>query len=252
MFIDGEMKSLLTASGMLYVRAALKPFARQIKAAGGAAAFLQNIAPHDDLLVPNFRRARSFWERPPIDAMPSNSGALGGHIAKLPGAVSSRHPSHRFAGLGARVADVLREHDHTRAAFHPIAELARRHDFSMLLIGCVNESPGFSTVHAVQYELGLTRKHLFRYLIRWDIDTASGRKPMVATESPGCSLSFGKFYPYYERDANLVRGEWFGQQFIYIPSARQAMAIERKILQQDPRFVECGRLTCTTCRLRLY
>lgn len=246
------MTPLSVSSGLLYVRAALKPFARHIKTAGDVPAFLNSIAVHDELLVPYFRRARPFWERLPTTGAPTNSGALGVQIAKLPNATISRHPSHRFAGLGGRVAEVLREHDHTVSAFHPISELARRHDFSMLLMGCVLESPGFSTVHAVQHELGLTRKHLFRYLIRWDIESPAGLKAMIAAESPGCSLSFGKFYPYYEADGNLIRGQVFGQEYLFVPSARQAMVIERKLLQRNPRFVDCGRMTCTTCRLRLY
>ncbi len=246
------MTQLTSTSGILYVRAALKPFARQIKSAGGVPAFLKSFIDHEELLVPYFRRARSFWERQALGEQPSNSGALGTQVASIPGAVVSRHPSHRFTGTGPRIADVLDQHDQDSSCFFPIGELAKRHDFSMLLLGCVDESPGFSTVHVVQNEFGLTRRHLIRYLLRWDFDGPAGRASKVAIECPGCSLSFGKFYPAYETDGNLVRGEFWGSKYLFVPSARKAMAAERKLLEADPRFVDCGRLACSTCRLRTY
>lgn len=234
-------------AGILYVRASLKPLARELKKAGGIASFLRQYFEFEELLVPYFMRARPFWEK----ARPreTNSGSLGKMVAKLDGAVASHHPSHRFVGIGSRVTEVLREHDETTSCFYPIGELAERHDFSMLLLGCVSESPGFSTVHAVQHELGLTQKHLDRFLLRWDCESGA---TMTARESPGCSVSFGKFYPAYERDGNLIRGEILGIDYIFIPSARQAMAAEREILSKTPRFVDCGRATCLTCRARLY
>jgi len=238
---------LQATSGILYVRASLKPFARHLKRAGGIDRFLNDHFSHQELLVPYFMRARPFWERPrPRD---TNSGSLGKMVAKLEGAMASHHPSHRFAGIGRRVIEVLRQHDENTSCFYPVGELARRHDFSMLLLGCVCESPGFSTVHAVQQELGLTRKHLDRFLLRWDCE---GGAVMTARESPGCSASFGKFYSAYEGDGNLMRGDLYGTEYLFIPSARRAMASERAILAKTPRFVECGRPTCLTCRLRLY
>lgn len=246
------MTHLTATSGILYVRAALKPVARQVKAAGGVSPFLQQLVDHDELLVPYFRRARPFWEKPAPPDQPTNSGALGVQVAAMAGATSSSHPSHRFTGTGTRVGAVMQMHDYTRPCFFPMSELGARHDFSMLLLGCVDESPGFSTVHAVQEELGLTRRHLIRHLLRWDFDGPHGREQMVAAECPGCSLSFGKFYDAYEADGNLVKGEVASCSYLFVPSARRAMETERGLLQGRPRFVDCGRLLCSTCRLRLY
>lgn len=239
-------------SGILYVRANLKPFARVIRTAGGVKEFLADHFEHEELFAPYFMRARPFWERPQSVQRETNSGALGKKLAEYPGAVLSRHPSHRFVGFGARVGNVLKQHDHTTSCFYPIRELARRSDFSMLLLGCNDESPGFSTVHATQQALGLSQKHLFRYLIRWDIESEAGTYAMTATESPGCSLSFDIFYSEYQKNGNLIRGELLGQQYLYVQSASKALAVEEKILSSNPRFVNCGRMSCSTCRFRLY
>ena len=236
------------ASGILYVRASLKPFARQIKAAGSLPQFLKEEFAHSELLVPYFTGARPFWQAP-RDSGSTNSGALGRLVAAQEGAVASTHATHRFAGTGGRVGAALAAHLPQSACFQPIADLAAGSDFSMLLLGCVEESPGFSTVHAVQEELGLTRRHLIRHVLRWDIP---GRGAIVAPEAPGCSRSFGKFYPAYAADGNLVDGVLAGQRYLLVPSARRAMAVERAILSANPRFVECGRWNCETCRLRSY
>ena len=82
----------------------------------------------------------------------------------------SNHPTHSFVGIGEKVKNVLKFHDETKPSFFPISELAKKFDFSMLLLGCVDSSPGFSTVHATQYRLGLTQKHILRFLMRWDYD----------------------------------------------------------------------------------
>jgi hypothetical protein len=244
---------LEATSKILYLRAGLKPLARHIKAAGGIAEFLHQQIVFDELLVPKFRGARPFWRDVAKHAMrKSNSGPLGKLIGSLPGAVTSEHPSHPFAGYGEKVSEILKLHNYHSACFEPIIMLAEKYDFSMLLLGCLDESPGFSTVHATQHQLGLSQKHLIRLLLRWD-DTKNGAvRSRIAPESPGCSLSFDKFYHHYEEDNNLIRGEWFGVPWIFITSARRALSTEMKLLKANGRFVDCGRLTCDTCRLRLY
>ena len=122
----------------------------------------------------------------------------------------------------------------------------------MLLLGCVDESPGFSTVHVAQNRLGLSQRHLLRLLMRWDTPQDGHWFSMMAPEAPGCSASFSKFYPHYEADGNLVRGEWHGVSWLFVPSARRALATETQLLRERGRFVDCGRWNCLSCRLRLY
>lgn len=244
---------LSSTSGILYLRAALKPLARPVKAAGGVVPFLRERVDFDQLLVPHFYGARPFWRARPVSLPPAtNSGALGPAVARYPGAVLSAHPSHAFAGFGAQVIPVLQAHGPSAPCFQPVGELADRHDCSMLLLGCVEESPGFSTVHVAQHRLGLSQKHLLRLLLRWDWMQSGQVRSCMAPEAPGCSQSFGKFYPHYEADGNLVRGQWEGVSFVWVPSARRALQTELALLRESGRFVDCGRPSCLSCRLRLY
>lgn len=247
------MTQLEARSDILYVRAALRPFARELRAAGGAVALLRRIAVFRDLFVPHFYGARPFWRRRPISLPPAtNSGALGKLVSKADGAVLSAHPTHAFAGFGERVVPVLRDHDGSKSCFYPVGELADRHDFSMLLLGCVDDSPGFSTVHVAQQRLGLSQRHLMRFLFRWDEQRDGRVRSWTATEAPGCSLSFGKFYPHYEADHNLLRASLADVPYLWIPSARRALATETALLRERGRFVDCARVGCPSCRLRLY
>jgi aminoglycoside 3-N-acetyltransferase len=244
---------LAATSNILYVRAALKSVARPIKSMGGVLPFLQSKIMFDELMVPHFYGARPFWRKPPANWPPvTNSGPLSRLVINTSGSLLSSHPTHAFVGVGPRVNSVLARHDGASSCFSPICELASQYDFSMLLLGCVKESPGFSTVHATQYKLGLSQRHLLRYLLRWDSVNNDRLTSKVAIESPGCSASFDKFYQYYEGDSNLIRGDWNGVEWLFVPSARRAMAVETQLLKQNGRFVDCGRLMCLSCRLRAY
>jgi aminoglycoside 3-N-acetyltransferase len=247
------MERLVANSGVLYVRASLRPLSEQIKSQGSFLNFLETKIDFSEIMAPHFYGSRPFWrKRQHPNIRQTNSGALGTSIRKIEGSALSMHPSHAFVGIGPQVSRILQDHNQDKFCFAPIQELVEECDFSMLLIGCLNESPGFSTVHASQELLGLTRLHLERYLYRWDFADGDNLKTKIAPESPGCSRSFHKFYQLYRDDNNLISGDWEGISWIYIQSARNAMKVECEILTANPRFVNCGNLRCTTCSLRLY
>lgn len=239
-------------SGILYVRASLRPFANAIQRAGSVETFLSEHFQFQEIFSPYFKRARLFWENPLYQSTPTNSGALGKQLSKIPEAIFSKHPSHSFVGIGKNVKLALMAHDYKTSCFEPLSTLAKSNDFSMLLLGCCDSSPGFSTIHVTQHALGLSQKHLYRYLIRWDIENNGAWNAMIPSESPGCSASFDKFYSAYENDGNLERGKILGQDFLFVQSAARAIKIEKTILSETPRFVNCGKLFCSTCSLRTY
>jgi aminoglycoside N3'-acetyltransferase len=244
---------LIARSGVLYIRAGIRPVSTYIKDAGNLINFLSTYVKFEEIIAPYFNGARPFWrDVKVIPQLKSNSGALGEMIRNLPQSIQSNHPSNSFVGIGPKVGSALIRHNRLSSCFAPIGELADEHDFSMLLLGCVVESPGFSTVHVAQERLGLSRKHLLRLLLRWDYFENNSWHTVIAPESPGCSASFDKFYPYYESDRNLIRGEWHGVSWLFVPSARRALETEMQLLRERGRFVDCGRWNCPSCRLRLY
>lgn len=250
-----SIPKIKSKSGILYVRANLKPFVKDIKRAGSVSGFIREYFEFDEIFAPYFKTSRKIWNGRLIGEKTigiTNSGSLGKRLLKETGAAVSSHPSHSFVGYGKNVLRALERHNYKTSCFEPVNYLANSVDFSMLLIGCCDESPGFSTVHASQFLLGLSQKHLFRFLLKWDI-LCSGRTISVfPNESPGCSKSFHKFYSFYEKNNNLQRGLILGEKFIFIPSAFNAIKTEIEILAKNPRFVKCDKLICSTCTFRVY
>jgi aminoglycoside N3'-acetyltransferase len=249
----GSLEKLVANSGILYVRASLRALAPQIHQTQNVVDFLKAKIEFDEIFAPHFYGARLLWRKrinPYVKK--TNSGALGKSLLNLTGSTLSGHPTHSFVGIGPKVGTTLSEHNETSACFYPIWKLSESDDYSMLLIGCVDESPGFSTVHATQERLGLARRHLERLLLRWDYIDGDKVVSKIAPESPGCSESFDKFYDLYIKDGNFQRGNWDGVNWIYIQSARRAMKVEAEILSINPRFVKCKKIFCWTCTLRVY
>jgi hypothetical protein len=247
------MKKLNANSNILYVRASLKPLSNQIKLAGDIVEFLKTKIEFEEIIAPHFYGARPFWRKKiSPNLKKTTSGALGKRIRTIKGSTISTHPSHTFVGLGPRVSEVLLKHDENSQSFAPLQILSNQSDFSMLVVGCLDESPGFSTVHATQENLGLARKHLERFVLRWDFLNQNKTKTKIAPESPGCSLGFGKFYKLYEKDNNLITGDWDGVNWIFIQSAKRALIVESEILKVNPKFGNCDKFMCSTCTFQLY
>lgn len=242
---------LVAENSILYARGALKPFAKDIKNAGGIIPFLKLHLEFDEVFAPHFYPNRFFWQKANPEKS-TNSGALGLKLAKVEGSHISRHPTHAFVGLGETVCTVLGEHDYTKSCFYPLDKMLSNHDFSMFLFGCTDSSPGFSTVHVNQFRLGLSQKHILRYLMRWDFVKDGNLQSVIPLEYPGCSASFGNFYPYYKSAGNLIEGRINNIPWIFIPSALKAAILERQLLEAEPRFVRCDRHFCPTCSLRIY
>lgn len=241
---------------VLYVRGSLRALGRvrgdyNDIIIGG---FLDALGPQGTLVAPAFTKLGHVFSSEKV-VFDQNSVPYSGAFSKLllahPEHVRSKHPSHSFVAIGAKAHELLDGHTPETACFAPIQKLADL-DGKMLLIGCNNESPGFSTVHLAQFQLGLSQRHLVRRLQRAWVREGETVRPFKPIELPGCSLSFGKFYPAYIEDKNFVAGHIAQAYSLMVPSTRLALARDLEILAKDPGFSDCGRATCLTCGLRTY
>jgi aminoglycoside 3-N-acetyltransferase len=215
--------------------------------------FLNALGPEGTLIVPAFTRISKRWSKEKhsfSSFSPTNSGALSSSVLKHPEKYRSTHPTHSFAAIGPLARDILGDHDETKTPFYPFQKLIAL-DIKMLLVGCNEESPGFPTVHYVQSELGLSRRHWGRYLydVRYEKDGRSVK--WIPPEHPGCSRGFDKMYPSYIRTRNFITGQ-IGSAYSILVQARGAYEVERNILSKDPLAVLCDRDDCYCCLLRGY
>jgi aminoglycoside 3-N-acetyltransferase len=180
------------------------------------------------------------------EATPTTSGGLPKLLLETPGRLRSRHPTNSFVALGARAAEILAGHDERSSSFQPMERLLALGG-RQIVIGCVEESPGFTTVHWAQHRLGLSTRSILRrrvgVLYARDGEVRLFRRPDIG----GCSLGFHKLYPEYAR-AGLLRTGRVGKASAVGIDAVAAYALEEETLRRNPRAVLCDRPLCTFCR----
>lgn len=238
---------------VLYLRAGLK--AAGARGDAGAKAFvegaLEALGPQGVLIAPAFTPQYRVWKKdiPVTDAATAPvTGGLSRAMLGYDGARRSAHPTHSFVAIGKDAAAFMDGHGPEKACFEPIRKVMERGG-KMALVGCVADSPGFSTVHLAQFDLGLTCRHWERFLnhVR-QADEGGARRYFRPIESPGCSRGFSKFYSDYILDENMQTGRVGGAWSICVDAAR-AYAIERARLEDDPRYALCEDKSCVRCRV---
>jgi aminoglycoside 3-N-acetyltransferase len=201
------------------------------------------------LIAPAFTETSYRWSRSLAvfnAETPPSTGAFSKLMLTQPGAVRSSHPTHSFVALGARAAEILADHCSKGASFEPIRKVVEA-DGLMALVGCLEDSPGFSTVHLAQFDLGLSQQHYVRFLraVRRGSEQGAVFNPV---ESPGCSRNFGALYQFYQADGNFWSGRVGSADAISV-RASAAYFRDREVLANDPRFTVCHDPACTSCRV---
>lgn len=207
--------------------------------------------PNGTLVMPAFTRQYPIWQSdiPFVDEdRRVSTGALAQALISRPDAIRSEHPTHSFVAVGARARELMADHTLGCACFEPMRRLAAS-DAKMMLVGCIDQSPGFSTVHLAQHDLGLSQQHYIRFAFRVKIRGAD-REPVFVSlpEAPGCSRGFSRFYKDYEADGNKHRG-FIGMADSMLVGANRALQTEMSILAKNPTYPLCERETCVRCRI---
>ena len=212
---------------------------------------LEKIGETGTLVVPAF--TESVWWNQELPApfkrlTFSYAGTLANALIRHPDAIRSHHPTHSFIAVGADATFYMADHSPATACFFPLYKMMNK-QAKMLLIGCVDSSPGFSTVHLAQFELGLSRKHLTRLLLKSSyIDSEGVVQIYRPIESPGCSLGFSKFYKDYVV-AGLLKTAKIGKAYSLSMDMTEAFEIELDILEKNPKYALCENPSCLSCRV---
>jgi aminoglycoside N3'-acetyltransferase len=177
---------------------------------------------------------------------PPVTGAFAVAMLQHPQCHRSRHPTNSFVAVGRRAEEFTRDHDHRRASFSPLAKLVAE-DGRMLLVGCAETSPGFSTVHLAQEVLKLSYRTILPLMVGAYFDDGERVRWFTRRDDPGCSRGFSKFYDLY-REAGILKSAMVGAAESICVSAPEAYRIELDALTQDPCFALCDRPTCMRCR----
>ncbi len=191
-----------------------------------------------------FRRDHAYIYEPAT--APCVTGRFAQSVLKTPGAFRSQHPTCSMAALGPAAHDLLGAHDHCETCFAPMQRLIARGG-KMLLVGCAESSPGFSTIHHAYDEAGLGERSLLSGLIGCYFRDGEDIRWFAQRDVPGCSRGYHKFYPLY-RDQGLLRVGPIGGGEAYLVEAARAYPLEREVVGRDPRFALCDDARCFSCR----
>ncbi|MFW2441375.1 AAC(3) family N-acetyltransferase [Aliarcobacter butzleri] len=176
------------------------------------------------------------------------TGALGKLCLDYRNAQRSRHPTNSFIAIGKYADEILKNHDEDAMLYDPIKKLIEL-NAKMIIFGIIDESPGFTTVHYAQQELGLTKQSFFNNLFRvYYKDKKGNLKLFKKSDIGGCSHGFGKFYPYYLSNG-LLKIAKIGNSSAILINARDAYNIEYKLMKENKSFHFCDNPLCISCRL---
>lgn len=214
------------------------------------------IGPTGTLAALSFTEDFYFWEKKRAAQFPfhpksrSETGVFPQMVLDHPGSIRSAHPTNSFVAIGPKAEAIVRGHDENSTSFFPIRNLIDLNG-KLLLVGCVDSSPGFSTVHRVQEDLGLAHKTLMSRKRICAVQGDDGIRWFARRDVSGCSAGFGKFYRHYESDGILKTGLVGGVYSIFA-DAGAAYRVERAIMEKDPTAAFCDNPSCTSCGLRTY
>jgi aminoglycoside N3'-acetyltransferase len=180
---------------------------------------------------------------------PSYAGALANTMLRFPGSFRSGHPQCSYVAIGRKAEQFMGEHGPDSGAYEPVRKLFARKG-KMLLVGCVESSPGFTTTHLAEVDSGLSRRVIAPWLHKRRYIAPDGATRMFTRKDMGlCSTSFRKFYELYEREGLLRRG-YVGQAYSIVGDAEACYRLDRAVLESNPHFNLCGSLDCMRCNLR--
>lgn len=176
----------------------------------------------------------------------SYAGALPNKMLRHSRAFRSKHPTCSYVAIGKNAEFITADHDETSPAYEPIRKIIDL-EGKCLLVGCVSSSPGFTTTHLAEQDLGLLKLNIFTTQNTVYYENDKGGVSLFRRQDPGlCSKSFYKFYSHYVKNEILISG-YVGNAYSIIAPARSAYEIDCDILRVDKKFNICGSNECFTC-----
>jgi len=180
---------------------------------------------------------------------PTYAGALPQTMLEHKKSSRSKHPMCSYVAIGKNAEFITIDHGPESPAYEPIRKVMELRG-KMILVGCVSSSPGFTTTHLAEYDLGLMNKIIFPWLNSvYYLDDQGQYKLFRRRDAGFCSQSFSKFYTYYVQ-AGILQAGFVGNAYSITVPAQDAYCIEKQILSKHPRFNICGNPDCFMCNAR--
>jgi aminoglycoside N3'-acetyltransferase len=180
----------------------------------------------------------------------SYTGAFANTLLVHPKAIRSNHPTNSYVAIGKNAEFILENHDENSGAYEPIRKIIQLKG-KMILIGCVESSPGFTTTHLAEIDLGLHKKIIMPTLNGIYYKKNNEIKLFKRKDLGSCSSTFYRFYGYYVKNELLKQG-YVGNAYSILIDAEKAFALDLEILRTNPKITLCENPNCMLCRARRF
>lgn len=242
----------IAAGDHVLVRAATRPIAPRDKGVATTLleALLEAVGPTGTIVALTFTALQPAKNKSVealfTDEARTTAGGFASAVLKHPGRRRSTHPANSIAAIGAQADFLVAGHGEQALPFSWMRRLIEIGG-KQIVIGCVADSPGLSTVHFTQEELGLAGRSSLAGREGCYVEGADGSPRWAPRVNiPGCSAGFWKLYSPYVREGVLKAGH-VGQAYAIMAGAADSAAVELPILTADPNAALCDRLECISC-----
>lgn len=214
---------------------------------------LEAVGPEGTIVGLSFTESSFITKNPNIVYDVKESKAITGSFANImlshEKAIRSTHPTNSYVAIGKNAQYILADHDETAGAYEPIRKLIEL-EAKMVLIGCVSESPGFTTTHLAEVDLGMHKKIIFPWLNTAYYRNNKGEVVLYKRwDLGGCSGTFYRFYSQYVKEEVLRQG-YIGKAYSISINAKDAYDIDIRELKNNSKLNVCGNKECLLCRAR--
>lgn len=182
------------------------------------------------------------------DSSKSYTGSFANLMLKHTDAIRSTHPTNSYIGIGKHATYILENHNEDSGAYDPIRKIIELNG-KMILIGCAGTSPGFTTTHLAEVDLGLHKRIIWPTL-NGGLYYKEGQVCVFKRKDLGsCSSTFYKFYGFYIKEEVLEQG-YIGNAYSLLIDAQKAYDIDHVVLRDNPKITICNDKSCMLCRAR--
>jgi aminoglycoside N3'-acetyltransferase len=215
-------------------------------------ALLDAVESHGTVASLAFTRGGFAWQASKISPYTQDSvsyaGALPNMMIAHPHSHRSLHPQCSIVAIGKHAQQLTDGHGPHSRAYEPVRKLIAL-KAKMLVVGCVGSSPGFTTAHLAEADLGLHRRRIAPWLaISRYFDEHGAIRTFYRTDPGLCSKSFWKFYAAYVKSGHLTTG-LVGKAYSICAPAAECYAIDHEILANNKGFAVCDSADCVVCNV---
>lgn len=163
-------------------------------------------------------------------------------------ALRSQHPTNSYVAIGKYAEYITKDHNEFSGAYEPIRKIIELNG-KMLLIGCVSSSPGFTTTHLAEVDLGLHKRIILPSLDGVYYKKNNEIKIFKRKDVGSCSSTFYKFYSFYVKNELLFQG-YVGNAYTVLADAKKIYRLDLEILKKNSKITICHNPRCMLCRAR--